>query len=128
MLRRNLAISDVSGPQAELPRSVSKAVRGSAIGSAAGREHHPPVGEWHETYNLAHGPGSNISDRRSTEHFTLDGIRIHNVSCRRLRRPWLQVMLGRTLIAARSSGKTAIEIRQRIDYPSGKSATSGGLS
>ena len=39
----------------------------------------PATGGWREMYSAANGSGFNFGNGRSTEGFTLDGIRIHNV-------------------------------------------------
>jgi hypothetical protein len=39
----------------------------------------PATGGWREMYTVANGSGFNFGNGRSTEGFTLDGIRIHNV-------------------------------------------------
>jgi hypothetical protein len=39
----------------------------------------PSTGGWREMYSLANGSGFNFGNGRSTEGFTLDGIRIYNV-------------------------------------------------
>ena len=39
----------------------------------------PATGGWREMYSAANGSGFNFGNDRSTEGFTLDGIRIHNV-------------------------------------------------
>jgi hypothetical protein len=39
----------------------------------------PTTGGWREMYTAANGSGFNFGDDRSTQGFTLDGIRIHNV-------------------------------------------------
>jgi hypothetical protein len=61
------------------PISIERGAQGACWVGGLVRGTNPESAGWRETYDVANGSGFNFGNGRSTEGFTLDGIRIHNV-------------------------------------------------